>query len=73
MFRPEFAFVPVDYEFRIYSRTGALLFQTSDYATGWDGRHNGIIASFRCLPVESQAYHSFRQYGGQDRNGNHTA
>ncbi len=43
IFRPEFAFVPVDYEFRIYSRTGALLFQTSDYATGWDGRHNGTL------------------------------
>ena len=43
IFRPEFSFVPADYEFRIYSRTGALLFQTSDYATGWDGRHSGSL------------------------------
>ncbi|MFN2336240.1 MAG: gliding motility-associated C-terminal domain-containing protein [Bacteroidales bacterium] len=42
-FRPEFSFIPVTYEFRIYSRGGALLFQTSDYATGWDGRSNGKI------------------------------
>lgn len=42
-FRPEFSFIPVTYEFRIYSRGGALLFQTSDYATAWDGRSNGSI------------------------------
>lgn len=43
IFRPEFSFLPVKYEFRIYTRTGAMLFQTSDYATGWDGRHNGTF------------------------------
>jgi gliding motility-associated-like protein len=42
-FRPEFSFIPVTYDFRIYSRGGALLFQTSDYAAGWDGRSNGTI------------------------------
>lgn len=40
-FRPEFSFIPLTYEFRVYSRGGVLLFQTSDYATGWDGRSNG--------------------------------
>lgn len=42
-FRPEFAFIPSAYEFRVYSRSGALLFQTSDYVTGWDGRSNGTL------------------------------
>ncbi|MBE0679304.1 MAG: gliding motility-associated C-terminal domain-containing protein [Bacteroidales bacterium] len=42
-FRPEFSFIPVTYEFRVYSRGGVLLFQTSDYAAGWDGRSNGTI------------------------------
>lgn len=40
-FRPEFAFIPVIYDLRIYSRRGVLIFQTSDYSTGWDGRHGG--------------------------------
>ncbi|MRR19412.1 hypothetical protein EG827_04390 [bacterium] len=43
IFMPEFAFVPVNYDFRIYTRTGVLLFQTTDYATGWDGRQNGTL------------------------------
>ncbi|MDZ7636614.1 MAG: gliding motility-associated C-terminal domain-containing protein [Bacteroidales bacterium] len=43
IFKPEFSFVPVKYEFRIYTRTGAMLFQTSDFATGWDGRHSGSL------------------------------
>ncbi len=42
-FKPEFSFIPITYEFRVYSRGGVLLFQTSDYATGWDGRSNGTI------------------------------
>ncbi len=42
-FRPEFSFLPVKYEFRIYTRSGSMLFQTSDYATGWDGLHNGTM------------------------------
>ncbi len=42
-FRPEFSFIPVTYEFRVYSRGGALLFQTSDYAAGWDGRNTGTL------------------------------
>ncbi len=40
-FRPEFAFIPMAYDLRIYSRGGVLIFQTSDYSNGWDGRHNG--------------------------------
>lgn len=40
-FRPEFAFIPLAYDLRIYSRGGVLLFQTGDYSTGWDGRHGG--------------------------------
>jgi len=43
IFKPEFSFVPGNYEFRIYTRTGAMLFQTSDYANGWDGRYNGSL------------------------------
>lgn len=42
-FKPEFSFIPVTYEFRVYSRGGVLLFHTSDYAAGWDGRTNGTI------------------------------
>jgi gliding motility-associated-like protein len=41
LFKPEFSFIPVIYDLRVYSRSGVLLFQTSDHATGWDGRHGG--------------------------------
>lgn len=41
LFRPEFTFMPVNYDFRIWSRNGVLLFRTTDHAEGWDGRHNG--------------------------------
>ncbi len=41
LFRPEFTFMPVNYDFRIWSRNGVLLFRTTDPAEGWDGRHNG--------------------------------
>lgn len=42
-FRPEFSFIPSAYEFRIYSRGGVLLFQTTDHAAGWDGRSKGTL------------------------------
>jgi len=41
LFRPEFAFLPREYDFRIMSRTGVLLYRTGDPGEGWDGRHNG--------------------------------
>jgi gliding motility-associated-like protein len=40
-FRPEFPFYPEDYDFRIYSRNGALIFRTTDHGEGWDGTFNG--------------------------------
>jgi gliding motility-associated-like protein len=40
-FRPEFAFIPGEYDFRVYSRNGLLLFSTTDHGEGWDGRYNG--------------------------------
>ena len=40
IFAPILTFTPANYEMRIYSRTGVLLFQTGSYGTGWDGRHN---------------------------------
>ena len=40
IFMPVITFTPSKYEFRIYSRTGVLLFHTSSHGTGWDGRHN---------------------------------
>jgi gliding motility-associated-like protein len=40
IFIPVITFTPSIYEFRIYSRTGVLLFHTSSHGTGWDGRHN---------------------------------
>jgi gliding motility-associated-like protein len=40
LFIPIITFTPSKYEFRIYSRTGVLLFQTGSHGTGWDGRHN---------------------------------
>lgn len=41
IFRPEFSFIAGEYDFRIMSRNGALLFRSGDPAEGWDGRHNG--------------------------------
>ncbi len=41
IFRPEFSFQPEEYDFRIHSRNGVLLFRTGDPGEGWDGRHNG--------------------------------
>lgn len=40
-FRPEFSFIPEGYDFRIYSRNGALIFRTTDHGEGWDGNFNG--------------------------------
>ncbi len=40
IFVPILTFTPSKYDLRIYSRTGALLFQTGSHGTGWDGRHN---------------------------------
>ena len=31
----------LDYQLHIYNRSGQLIFQTKDYATGWDGRFKG--------------------------------
>ncbi len=42
IFMPQFTFMPSRYDFRIWSRTGVLLFSTTDPAEGWDGRHNGV-------------------------------
>ncbi len=39
-FIPVMTFTPSKYEFRIFSRTGVMLFHTSSHGTGWDGRHN---------------------------------
>jgi len=41
LFRPEFSFIPGEYDFRVYSRNGRLLFRTSDPGDGWDGKYNG--------------------------------
>ncbi len=41
LFMPEFAFIPQEYDFRIWSRNGVLLFRSTDHSEGWDGRHNG--------------------------------
>jgi gliding motility-associated-like protein len=40
-FRPVLSFVPADYEFMIFSRSGVMLFRTTDYGEGWNGSHNG--------------------------------
>jgi gliding motility-associated-like protein len=40
IFSPVITFTPSKYEFRVYSRTGVLLFHSSSHGTGWDGRHN---------------------------------
>lgn len=40
-FGPEFPFMPQDYDFRIYSRNGALIFRTTDHGERWDGTFNG--------------------------------
>jgi gliding motility-associated-like protein len=43
IFIPKLSFTPEDYEFRIYSRTGILLFRTGNDGTGWDGRYKGSM------------------------------
>jgi gliding motility-associated-like protein len=40
-FRPVLSFIPAEYEFMIFSRSGVMLFRTTDYGEGWNGRHNG--------------------------------
>jgi gliding motility-associated-like protein len=40
-FSPEFSFMPEAYDFRIYSRNGALIFRTTDHGEAWDGNFNG--------------------------------
>ena len=41
LFSPEFSFIPGEYDFRVYSRNGRLLYRTSDPGEGWDGKYNG--------------------------------
>jgi gliding motility-associated-like protein len=41
IFRPEFSFLPGGYDFRIYTRNGAMLFSTTNHGEGWDGTNNG--------------------------------
>lgn len=41
LFRPEFSFLPREYDFRIMSRNGVLFYRTGDPGEGWDGRHDG--------------------------------
>lgn len=41
LFRPEFPFEPREYDFRIMSRTGVLLYRTGDSGEGWDGKYRG--------------------------------
>ncbi|MDF1558825.1 MAG: gliding motility-associated C-terminal domain-containing protein [Bacteroidales bacterium] len=43
LFMPALSFIPVGYEFSIYTRSGVVLFRTSDYGEGWDGHHNGSL------------------------------
>jgi gliding motility-associated-like protein len=40
VFAPVLTFIPTEYEFSIFSRTGILLFRTTGHGEGWDGRHN---------------------------------
>ena len=42
MFRPIISFVPLGYEFMTFNRSGVMLFRTTDYSEGWDGRHKGV-------------------------------
>ena len=41
LFKPTINTEMQDYQMRIYNRIGQLIFQTKDYATGWDGRFKG--------------------------------
>lgn len=41
-FRPILSFVPLGYEFMTFNRSGVMLFRTTDYGEGWDGRHKGL-------------------------------
>ncbi|MDX9772879.1 MAG: gliding motility-associated C-terminal domain-containing protein [Bacteroidales bacterium] len=43
LFKPEISFIPQEYELMIFNRSGVMLFRTTDYGEGWDGRHNGIF------------------------------
>jgi len=43
LFMPALSFLPEEYEFSIYTRSGVLLFRTADYGEGWNGRHNGRL------------------------------
>ncbi len=43
LFMPALSFLPVEYEFSIYTRSGVLLFRTADHGEGWNGRHNGKL------------------------------
>jgi gliding motility-associated-like protein len=43
LFMPALSFLPQEYEFSIYTRSGVLLFRTADYGEGWNGHHNGRL------------------------------
>ncbi len=43
LFMPALSFLPEGYEFSIYTRSGVLLFRTTDHGEGWNGRHNGRL------------------------------
>jgi len=42
IFKPNFGpIVPLSYQLQIYNRWGTLVFETTEYQRGWDGRYNG--------------------------------
>jgi gliding motility-associated-like protein len=43
VFRPVIPVVLKNYRMQIYSRLGFVIFETTDYRRGWDGKVNGIL------------------------------
>jgi gliding motility-associated-like protein len=43
IFMPVLSFTPMQYDFRVYSRAGVMLFHTSSHGGGWDGRYNNML------------------------------
>ncbi len=43
LFMPALSFLPQEYEFSIYTRSGVLLFRTANHGEGWNGRQNGRL------------------------------